>query len=168
MLPNTGPLCTWSPAGWDGRILISRTWTRSVAFTAGKRMSLTMVRVIGCSAEGSAVRPMPLILVIGRPAVRVVLRAWRPAGEGLPGRAGAEPVEGDGQQPGADVAFLVRVHGISGAAAELFDQPVDVQGGDACPEAAVLLGPGDYFRRGRQASLRRGAHLGGRLDLPRE
>ena len=47
MLPNTGPLCTCRPAGCDGRILISRTWTRSVAFAAGRRKSLTMVRVTG-------------------------------------------------------------------------------------------------------------------------
>jgi len=47
MLPKTGPLCMCSPVGCDGRILISRTWTRSVAFTAGKRTSATTVRVMG-------------------------------------------------------------------------------------------------------------------------
>jgi hypothetical protein len=50
-----------------------------------------------------------------------VLEAGRAAGEGLAAGACAEPVEGDGEQPGAHVAFLVRVDRVSGAAAELLD-----------------------------------------------
>jgi hypothetical protein len=97
-----------------------------------------------------------------------VLEAGRLAGEGLATGVCAEPVEGDGEQPGAHVAFFVLVDRISGTAAELLDQPVDVQGGDVGPEAAVAVGPGDDFRRGRQAALCGGAHLRGGLDLPGE
>lgn len=41
-----------------------------LAFTAGKRTSLTTVRVIGSSAEGSVVRPMRATLATGRPGKR--------------------------------------------------------------------------------------------------
>src|SRR5580693_1596860 len=58
------------------------------------------------------------------PAAHVASMAGRATGEGLPRlqpRPGlrSEPVQGDGHQPGTDVAFLVGVDRVRGAAAEL-------------------------------------------------
>jgi NADPH:quinone reductase-like Zn-dependent oxidoreductase len=75
------------------------------------------------------------------PAADVADAAGRAARKGLAG-PGAQPIQGDGDQAHADVAFLVLRDRVRGPAAELLDQPRDVQGGDVGPQAAVAVGVG--------------------------
>jgi len=80
----------------------------------------------------------------------------------------AQPVKGDGDQPGADVAFFLGIDGVRGAPAELLDQPSDVHRGDVGPQASITVGPGDDFREACHAPAGGGPHLSGRIDLPGE
>jgi hypothetical protein len=100
-----------------------------------------------------------------RPAIHVACAAGWPARHGLPA-GGAQPAEGDGYQPGTHVALLSRVDRVRRAAAELLDQPRDVQGSDVGAQTAVAVSSGDDFLHACHAPLGGAAHLGGRLDLP--
>src|SRR5215813_3580439 len=79
---------------------------------------------------------------------------------------GAQPVEGDGDEPRADVALLRGVDGVRGAPAELLDQPGDVHRGDLGSQASITVSAGDDFREACHAPAGGGPHLGGRIDLP--
>ena len=107
----------------------------------------------------------------GRPAVHVVIADRREAGQGSGATrsqagTGAEPVQCDGDQPGPHVAFLGRVQPAGRAAAELLDQPADVERGDVGPQAAAGLCPGHQLIQLVHAPPGGAAHLGGGLDLP--
>jgi hypothetical protein len=78
------------------------------------------------------------------------------------GGAGAQAVEGDGYQPGADVALLVWIDWSRGAAAELLDQPGDVHGRGIGSQAAVAVCAGGDFGHAFHALLGDAAHFGGR------
>ena len=81
---------------------------------------------------------------------------------------GPEPVQRDGEQPGPDVALLVRVKGfepVRRPPAELLDQPADVQGGDVGAQAPAGVGAGHDLGQPGHAPAGRATHLGGGLDL---
>ena len=100
-----------------------------------------------------------------RPAVHVAAAARRAAGQRL-ARSRAQPVEGHGHQARPHVPLLGRLELVRGPAAELLDQPGDVQGGDVGAQPAVALSPGDDLLQAGHAAAGRALHLRGGLDLP--